>query len=75
MTTPCICLESILSKTKCESLVARNKSRLNSGLLKLFTVLKSLKSSFVKILLVSCMSVLVSKQGIYNGYSTIYDVL
>ena len=61
--TPSVCLQSFPLKMKCESRVARDKSSLNSDLVKLFTVSHPLKSSFVQISVISFKVMLVNSKS------------
>ena len=63
MATSSICLKSVLAKLKCESLVARYKSSLNSDLFHLSTVSDSLKSLFVLISMVQSKGMLVNRES------------
>ena len=54
---------SVLSKIKCKSLVATDKSSLNPDLLKLSTASDSLKVHFAQIVMVSFKSMLVNRES------------
>ena len=66
MATPSTCLQRVSSKIKCDSLVASDKSPLNSDLLKPTTVSDFLKSSFVQISMVSSEAILVINQVVHH---------